>query len=86
MLYDTIKYITLLQSLVGIQQEHQQIGPIGMSQQHQMRQNDVNLIIEKINKAKTDEERTAIFTELRKTPFLFNAFLKMKKVQNLFHL
>jgi hypothetical protein len=33
----------------------------------------------KIREAKTAEEREAMFSDLKKTPHLFNAFLKMTK-------
>jgi hypothetical protein len=60
------------------QQEQQPY--LGMSQPpNQIRPNDISLIMNKIREAKTAEEREAMFADLKKTPHLFNAFLKMTK-------
>lgn len=65
------------QRIANVQEQQQFAEMGGQQQQHTMRPNDVNLIVSRLKEAKTPDERGAIFTELRKTPHLFNAFLKI---------
>jgi hypothetical protein len=53
---------------------------LGMSQpSNQVNPNDIALIMNKIRGAKTAAEREAMFADLKKTPQLYNAFIKMTK-------
>jgi hypothetical protein len=53
--------------------------PLPPPSESQTRPSDISLIMNKIRDAKTREEREAMFSDLKKTPYLFNQFLKMTK-------
>uniref|UniRef100_A0A1I8C1E5 DUF148 domain-containing protein n=1 Tax=Meloidogyne hapla TaxID=6305 RepID=A0A1I8C1E5_MELHA len=61
----------------GISLSDQQVVVSTPRQQNQMRSNDVSQIFERFKTASSSEDKETIFKDLRKTPHLFNAFLKM---------